>query len=497
MPTLTKKIFFLAFLNLCLLALCILIFASVEFRFQPDSLLMVPAEGRVSAARAALSSELEQAPAGQRDAILAGYSKSYGVRFVLVDNEGHQVGGAPVVLPEEVRDRIARADQPPGIPRRRPPPPREREDGPGGSFGPPRGPPPLLPRNPPLFLVTSHDPTLYWVGQRMPIRSSTDPHVIPGALLLISPSLLGNSFFFDVKPWLALLFGVVAISIACWLPFIRGLTRSVRGMSEATAHLAEGRFDIQWPQNRQDELGQLGASINRMAGQLQGFVKGQKRFLGDTAHELCAPIARLQFALGILERQVDPAKHRHLADLQEEVQHMSALVNDLLSFSKAGMQGAQSKMVRMNLAEVLDRVLTRERPGDAQVEVRIDRELAAQADPDCIFRSLSNLLRNSLRYAGEAGPITIAAEQRNEHVIITVADCGPGLPEDALENIFKPFYRPERARTRESGGAGLGLAIVKTCIESCKGAVTARNRVPSGLVPSGLVVEISLPAAAP
>ena len=495
MPTLTKKIFFLAFLNLCLLALCVLIFASVEFRFQPDSLLMVPAEGRVSTARAALSSELEQAPAAQRDTILAAYSKSYGVGFILVDNEGNQVGGAPVVLPDEVRDRIAHADQPPdrppGIPRRPPPPPRDREDGPGGGFGPPRGPPPLLPRHPPLFLVTSHQPTLYWVGQRMPIRSSTDTHVIPGALLLMSPSLLGNSFFFDVKPWLALLFGVVAISIACWLPFVRGLTRSVRGMSEATAHLAEGRFDIQLPQDRKDELGQLGASINRMAGQLQGFVRGQKRFLGDTAHELCAPIARLQFALGILERQVDPAKHSHLADLQEEVQHMSGLVNDLLSFSKAGMQGAESKLVRINLAEVVDRVLTREKPGEAHVQVRIDRDLTAQADPDCIFRSLSNLLRNALRYAGDAGPITIAAEQRNEHVIITVTDCGPGLPEDALENIFKPFYRPERSRTRESGGAGLGLAIVKTCIESCKGTVTARNRAPSGLV-----VEIRLPTVA-
>lgn len=493
-PTLTKKIFFLAFLNLCLLALLLLIFASVEFRFQADSLLMIPAEGRISAAKAALSAELEQSPAQQRDAILAAYSKSYGVQFILVDSQANQLGGAPVFLPEQVRDRITHPEPPGGERGRPPPPPQPPGDGPGDdrpgyNHGPPRGPPPRLPGNPPLFLVTSHHPTLYWVGQRMAIPSANDPHIIPGVLLLISPSLLGNSFFFDVKPWLALIFGVVALSVACWLPFIRGITGSVRSMSEATAQLAEGRFDVQLPQNRADELGQLSASINRMAAQLQGFIKGQKRFLGDTAHELCAPIARLQFALGILD-QVDPAKHRHLADLQEEVQHMSGLVNELLSFSKASIQDGGSKMVRVNLAEVVDRVLAREKPDEGQVEVQVYRDLDVHADPDCVFRSLSNLVRNAMRYAGDAGPITITAEKHSEQIQINVADCGPGLPEDALEDIFKPFYRPERARTRESGGTGLGLAIVKTCIESCQGSVIARNRKPSGLV-----VEIRLPVA--
>lgn len=494
LPTLSKKIFFLAFLNLCLLALLLLVFATVEFRFQADSLLMAPAEARISAVRVALSSELETSPAQQRDAILAAYSKSYGVEFILVDTDANQVGGPRLLLPEQVRDRIMHPD-PHGAGGGRPPPPRRpRDDFPRDGFGrppgPPGGPPPGLPPNPPLFLVASHQPTLYWVGQRMAIRSADDPHIIPGALLLMSPALLGNPFFFDVKPWLALIAGVVALSVACWLPFIRGLTKSLRGMSEATAQLAQGRFDIQLPQNRADELGQLSASINRMAAQLQGFVTGQKRFLGDTAHELCAPIARLQFALGILEQQTDPTKQSRLADLQEEVQHMSALVNELLSFSKASLQDAGSKMVCVNLAEVVDRVLTREKPGKGQVEVNLDRELAVQADPDCVFRSLSNLVRNALRYAADGGPITIAAARQNGHVEITVADCGPGLPEDTLEDIFKPFYRPERARTRESGGTGLGLAIVKTCIEACQGSVSARNRKPAGLI-----VEIRLPAA--
>jgi two-component system, OmpR family, sensor histidine kinase CpxA len=103
------------------------------------------------------------------------------------------------------------------------------------------------------------------------------------------------------------------------------------------------------------------------------------------------------------------------------------------------------------------------------------------ADPDYLFRALSNLLRNAIRYAGSAGPIAISSEEASGEIVITVADRGPGVPEPELDKIFTPFYRQELSRTRETGGAGLGLAIVKSCIESCKGTVCCRNRLPSGL----------------
>ena len=82
------------------------------------------------------------------------------------------------------------------------------------------------------------------------------------------------------------------------------------------------------------------------------------------------------------------------------------------------------------------------------------------------------------------------AEREAERVLIQVADSGPGLPEDALEEVFAPFHRPELARTRETGGAGLGLAIVKSCIEACNGTVRCQNRQPHGLI-----VEIRLALA--
>src|SRR6202000_411277 len=125
---------------------------------------------------------------------------------------------------------------------------------------------------------------------------------------------------------------------------VRGITRSISRMTRATEKIAEGNFDVRTQVRRQDELGFLSEAINRMAERLPGVVSGQKRFLGDIAHELCSPIARIQVALGILEQRADEKQKAYLQDLREEVEQMSGLVNELLSFTKASMGSARLKL---------------------------------------------------------------------------------------------------------------------------------------------------------
>ena len=178
-----------------------------------------------------------------------------------------------------------------------------------------------------------------------------------------------------------------------------------------------------------------------------------------------------------------------MADLREEAEHMAKLVNELLVFSKAGMQREQANLERrVRVAEIVERVVSREATAGVAVEVRVPDELAVAADPEYLFRALANIVRNAIRYAGQAGPIEISARQERGVVRIVVADQGPGIPEEELENVFRPFYRPEFARTRETGGTGLGLAIVRDSIEACGGRVVGRNRGPQGLE---VVVELN------
>ena len=170
-----------------------------------------------------------------------------------------------------------------------------------------------------------------------------------------------------------------------------------------------------------------------------------------------------------------------LEDLREEVQQMTSLVNELLSFSKASLKQKDVALEPVPLADLARRVVEREAAG-ARIEIEVDETHRALASPDLLERALGNVIRNAVRYAGHAGPITVSSAITSADAILTVSDLGPGLPAEALDKIFDPFFRPESSRSRETGGTGLGLAIVKTCVEACHGAVTVRNRQPSGLL---------------
>ena len=398
----------------------------------------------------------------------------YGAQFLLISEDGDHIAGPIVEMPREVADRVPQR----GSPRRGRPP--EGKDQPGGRRDP----------VPPLFLTATSNPTRYWAGVRVPIRVDTRENPHPGTLLMMSTSLLASPLFFDVKPWLTIGAAVILVSVACWLPFIRGMTRSISQVTRAAGQIAGGQFETHVSDQRRDEIGQLGTEINRMAERLAGFVKGQKSFLSGIAHELCTPIANIQFGLGNLERKVSEEQLAAVADIQEEVQHMSALVNELLSFSRAGMQALDVKLVPVSLSSTVARVLERETSPEMNVAVSIDAKLVALADPEYLFRAVSNVVRNAVRYAGHAGPVEISAGAGADEVYLDVADHGPGVPEDSLEQIFAPFYRVDPARTESTGGIGLGLAIVRNCVESCGGTVRCRNQHPSGLS-----VQIRLKAA--
>jgi len=160
---------------------------------------------------------------------------------------------------------------------------------------------------------------------------------------------------------------------------------------------------------------------------------------------------------------------------------MSGLVNELLSFSKAALGANKARLESVALRPLVEKAIKREARDGTELRNEVPAELNVMAEPELIVRATSNLVRNALRYAGEAGPITISAQTLNETVELVVSDHGPGVPESELSKLFDPFYRVDTSRTRETGGAGLGLSIVKTCVETCLGTVVCRNRQPHGL----------------
>jgi two-component system sensor histidine kinase CpxA len=275
--------------------------------------------------------------------------------------------------------------------------------------------------------------------------------------------------------------GAILLSVLLWLPLVRDLNRAIAQLTAAANQIAEGRFDVRVDDRRRDELGSLASAINRMAGRLNDFVAGQKRFLGDVAHELVSPLAKLRVSLGILDQQSAEEQKVYVAGAEEEAAHMANLVNELLSFSKASLKSSNIQLRPVLLREVVEKSLRREDDAAAKFEIKVPDGLCVMGEAELLTRALSNLLRNAVRYAGEAGPIIVSAESLDGKVRLVVSDSGPGVPESELARIFDPFYRVDASRDRSTGGTGLGLAIVKTCVEACSGTVSGQNRKPSGL----------------
>jgi two-component system sensor histidine kinase CpxA len=468
---LLPKILTWFFLNLVVLGAAFYFVLKVQFRFGLDSLLAGRVGDRVQAVSDVITDDLKTKPVTDWDELLKNFGKAYKVQFAVFRRDGTQVAGEKVTLPPAVAAKISeRHGMGDGL-GRGPPPGRGPHWGREGQGGEPQA----------RFILRTESPARYWVGVCLPLTEPGASRPWPVTMLLVSDSLSAGGLFFDPTPWVIVGFGAVLFSVLFWIPLVRGVTRSLSQMTRATEQISEGRFDTRVDERRGDELGRLGQAINRMAARLAGFVTGQKRFLGDIAHELCSPLARIQVALGILEQRADDKQQAYVNDLREEVEQMSRLVNELLSFSKAGLTPREITLEPVNLASTAQRVLESEAAQNSQVQIQIPDNLSVLAQPELLSRALSNLVRNAVRYAGQAGPITVSALRKDDTVVVTVADQGPGVPEASLQQIFDPFFRAEASRSRDTGGVGLGLAIVKTCVEACQGTVSARNRAPQGL----------------
>ncbi len=460
------------FLNLLLLGFIFLLIFGLDVQFKQSALIFGETTNSLESVSRLIEGAVDEKSRSERDKILHRFSETYKVDFFLFDFNGNQLAGPPVTLPEMIYEDITRFEgfgpRPDNLSNSN----SQKRRGPGG----------LAPVGPPVPMAfTTSDPTKYWHVLRILTFDAGVDEPIRTRLIVCSDSLYGNGLFFDPWPWIIMAGSIVGISIIFWMPFVRRITHSISQMTGAAEKIASEDFSVRIETRRTDELGGLGASINDLAKRLSGFVTGQKRFLGDISHELNSPLARMQFALSILEDRVRAENQPHVADVKEEVELMSKLVGELLSYSKSGIQGAAVKLEPIKLRPLIDKIVERETtPGKSAIKIIIDNGLAAQGQSELLSRAIGNVVRNGLDYAAD-GKVSISAEENGSHVILMVNDDGPGVPDEMLEKIFDPLFRVQDDRSRETGGTGLGLAIVKTCIEACEGKVEARNISPNGL----------------
>ena len=297
---------------------------------------------------------------------------------------------------------------------------------------------------------------------------------------------------------LRLLVVLVIGGVFCyWLA--RYLTTPLLKLRTTTNELAEGNLGARVATKlakRRDEVGQLGRDFNVMAEQLESMVKAQQRLLGDISHELRSPLARLGVALGLARQRSGAEANGALDRIERESDNLNEMISQLLTLTRLESGTDGRKRTDVDLA-----ALVREVADDADFEARsVNRSVQVVSSDDCsihgveeLLRSaVENVVRNAVRYTPEGTAVEVALRKQNggsdNFAVISVRDRGKGVPDEALERIFRPFYRTEDARDRQSGGGtGLGLAITERAVRMHGGSVQAINA--SG---GGLAVEMRL-----
>ena len=506
------KVLLWFFMSLILLIVLLAGIFNLDFRLRPDSALIRSLGGQGKALGRVILRELYDSDYYEWGSILARFGKAYDLDLVLCQADGRILVGPNRMIPATVTDSLRRVEkdllrvpQPPpsppsgrhrrpvrgDIPRHeRPPSVASHEEGSRIPFR-------LLPLPPAerlhfTYLVRTSDPTRYWAYVPFPFHERPERPPVNLFLLAASRSITGNGLFFNPVPWLLLAGFVLAVSILLWIPLVRNITRPIGRITRAAEKIARGDFNVHVDDGRADEIGRLGLAINHMSSQLETLIMGQKRFLGDIAHELASPIARMELGLGILEQRLKGEDRDRLGDIAEEVRHMSGLINELLSFTRAEISPEKLKPEKILLEPMVREIMDREGTAGVTIRSHLDEGIFVWAVENLLQRALSNIVRNAVLYTGNKGPIEIIAEKAGDTVLITVNDRGPGVPEASISRLFEPFYRPQAVRDRKSGGVGLGLAIVKTCVLACKGTVSAKN-----LKPRGFSVTMALMASKP
>jgi signal transduction histidine kinase len=297
---------------------------------------------------------------------------------------------------------------------------------------------------------------------------------------------------------LRLLAVVLTGGILCyWLA--RYLTRPVIKLRATTQELADGNLTARvGPQivKRRDELGHLGRDFNLMAERIESLVLAQRRLLGDISHELRSPLARLGVALGLARQRAGLEAASAHDRIEREAESLNEMIEQLLALTRleSGAEGVRKTSVDLAslVREVVDDAHFEARGLNRAVRLVACEECRTTGVPELLRSAIENVLRNAVRYTVEGTEVEVAlrcGEEGDEaKAVISVRDHGKGVPEEVISNIFRPFYRVEDARDRQTGGAGLGLAITSRAVRLHGGTVTASN-APDG----GLVVEIALP----
>jgi len=272
--------------------------------------------------------------------------------------------------------------------------------------------------------------------------------------------------------------GLIGLAVAVGLyPVVRRLTQRLEGLQRGVQRWGEGDLSARVPVQGDDEVADLSQRFNQAAERIEGLMASQKSLLANASHELRSPMARIRMGLELMDVANADMRQRSRGEILRNMAELDQLIDEILLASRL-----DAKEADMGTIEAVDLVgLCAEecaREGAVLDVPEGMQVLEVQGVAKLLRRMVRNLLENARRY-GAAAPdgegIVLSLRSKNQQMLLTVCDSGPGVPPEYRERIFEPFFRLPGASERV-GGVGLGLSLVKSIALRHQGVVRCIER---------------------
>lgn len=273
---------------------------------------------------------------------------------------------------------------------------------------------------------------------------------------------------------LAALVIFLAIALMLW---VRPVWRAVRDLSRTADQFGQGDLHARSQIKPSAILGRLASQFNQMADRIGQLIIGHRELTNAVSHELRTPIARMRFAIDMLENtdNVDD-RSRYLLSMHTDINDLESMVDELLTYARFERTDAMQEFEPVPLITWLEALCENARGYAGSIEIRLNNTQKMEHDQAMLnaryfARALHNLLRNGVRFARSQMQLTLELTTDKKQFRLYVDDDGPGIPIEDRETVFQAFSRLDKSRDRQSGGHGLGLAITQRIVHAHHGTI--------------------------
>ena len=258
--------------------------------------------------------------------------------------------------------------------------------------------------------------------------------------------------------------GAVVLVLSLFLSMALG--KKIGNLLTAIRQVREGAYSHRAQISGRDEIAQIGQEFNSLTDRLQTTETLRRRFVSDASHELKTPLAAIRLLTdSILQTdQMDMETVRDfVTDIGSEAERLSRITEDLLRLTRLDsdlLDAPETVEVAPVLEQVMRMMSLLAQEKGTELTYRMEENCRVSATKGEVHQVIYNLTDNAVKYSGKNGKVRVELRHEDHDVVLTVADNGPGIPEEDLPKVFERFYRVDKARSRQAGGSGLGLSIV-------------------------------------